>query len=42
MHASAFVSKPDDLAGFLAVVKLIDDFFLTVARLPQGSATQPR
>lgn len=40
MHASAFVSKPSDLAGFLSAVRLIDDFFLTVARLPQRSKTR--
>lgn len=40
MHASAVVSKPTDFAGFLATVKLIDDFFLTVARLPQESQVQ--
>jgi CheY-like chemotaxis protein len=34
LHANAFVTKPVDLASFLAAVRQVDDFFLTVAKLP--------
>jgi CheY-like chemotaxis protein len=35
LHANAFVSKPVDFNQFVDVVREIDDFFLTVVRLPQ-------
>jgi CheY-like chemotaxis protein len=34
LHANAYVTKPVDFETFLAAVRQIDDFFLTVARLP--------
>jgi chemotaxis family two-component system response regulator Rcp1 len=34
LHANVFVTKPVDFDHFTAVVKQIDDFFLTVAQLP--------
>jgi CheY-like chemotaxis protein len=34
LHANAYVTKPVDLDAFMSVVRQIDDFFLTVARLP--------
>ncbi len=34
LHANVFVTKPVDFDRFTAVVRQIDDFFLTVARLP--------
>jgi CheY-like chemotaxis protein len=34
LHANAFVTKPVDFDRFAAVVKQIDDFFMTVAALP--------
>jgi two-component system, chemotaxis family, response regulator Rcp1 len=34
LHANVFVTKPVDFDHFTEVVKQIDDFFLTVARLP--------
>jgi len=34
LHANVFVTKPVDFDHFTAVVKQIDDFFLTVASLP--------
>lgn len=34
LHANAFVTKPVDLDAFMAVVRQVDDFFVTVARLP--------
>jgi two-component system response regulator len=35
LHANAYVTKPVDLDAFMSVVRQIDDFFLTVARLPR-------
>ena len=37
LHANCFISKPMDLNEFNAVVKSIEDFWLTVARLPSSS-----
>ena len=34
LHANAYVSKPVDFDRFLHVVKQIDDFFVTVVKLP--------
>jgi CheY-like chemotaxis protein len=34
LHANAYVTKPVDFEAFMHVVRQIDDFFLTVARLP--------
>jgi CheY-like chemotaxis protein len=34
LHANAYVTKPVDFDRFLAVVRQIDDFFVTVVRLP--------
>ena len=34
LHANAYVSKPVDFDDFADVVKQIDEFFATVARLP--------
>ena len=35
LHANAFVTKPVDVNRFIAAVRQIDDFFLTVVRLPR-------
>ena len=35
LHANAYVSKPVDFDSFLTTVRQIDEFFLTVARLPR-------
>lgn len=37
LHANAYVSKPVDFDRFLHVVKQIDDFFVTVVKLPGRS-----
>ena len=37
LHANAYITKPVDLDGFLAAVRGIDEFFLTVVRLPGRS-----
>jgi CheY-like chemotaxis protein len=34
-HANAFVSKPVDFDRFVKAVRAIDDFFITVVRLPR-------
>lgn len=34
LHANCFITKPVDLEQFVQVVKSIDDFWLTVVRLP--------
>jgi CheY-like chemotaxis protein len=34
LHANAYVTKPVDFNAFTDVVRQVDDFFLTVARLP--------
>jgi len=46
LHANAFISKPVDFERFHEVVRRIDDFFLTVVRLPNrgggvGSSAGP-
>ena len=34
LHANAYVSKPVDIERFVAIVRQIDDFFVSVVRLP--------
>ena len=34
LHANAYVDKARDFEAFMAVVRQIDDFFVTVVRLP--------
>jgi len=34
LHANAYVTKPVDFERFIEVVRQIDDFFVTVVRLP--------
>ena len=34
LHANCYVTKPVDLAQFLDVVKSIEDFWLTIVKLP--------
>jgi CheY-like chemotaxis protein len=34
LHANAYVSKPVDFEQFVAAVRAIDDFFITVVKLP--------
>jgi two-component system response regulator len=35
LHANAYVTKPVDLDQFIAAVRQIDEFFVTVVRLPR-------
>jgi CheY-like chemotaxis protein len=39
LHANAFVTKPVDFGSFLSTVRQVDDFFLTIARLPPKPAS---
>jgi two-component system, chemotaxis family, response regulator Rcp1 len=34
LHANCFITKPIDLMQFMTVVKSIEDFWLTIVRLP--------
>jgi two-component system, chemotaxis family, response regulator Rcp1 len=34
LHANCYITKPVDLEGFIKVVKSIDNFWLTVVKLP--------
>jgi DNA-binding NarL/FixJ family response regulator len=34
-HANAYVSKPVEAAGFMRVIRQIDNFFAQVAELPR-------
>ncbi len=40
LHANAYVSKPVDFERFIDVVRQIDDFFVSVVRLPPGGAAR--
>ncbi|PRX95714.1 response regulator [Allonocardiopsis opalescens] len=35
LHASAYITKPVDFDQFIRVVRQIDDFFVTVVKLPR-------
>jgi chemotaxis family two-component system response regulator Rcp1 len=37
LHANCYISKPVDLNGFLKVVQSIDNFWLSVVRLPHSA-----
>jgi CheY-like chemotaxis protein len=39
LHANAYVSKPVGFDAFVRIVQQIDDFFLTVVRLPRRPGT---
>jgi chemotaxis family two-component system response regulator Rcp1 len=39
LHANCYISKPVDLDGFLKVVQSIDNFWLSVVKLPHGAPT---
>jgi CheY-like chemotaxis protein len=36
LHANAYVTKPVDFDRFIDVIRQIDDFFVTVVKLPRG------
>lgn len=37
LYANCFITKPVDLDQFLTVVKSIEDFWLTIVKLPNGA-----
>src|ERR1700676_3271133 len=37
LHANCYISKPVDLDGFLKVIQSIDNFWLSVVKLPHGA-----
>ena len=37
LHANCYITKPIDLNQFLKVVKSIEDFWLTIVKLPNGT-----
>jgi CheY-like chemotaxis protein len=37
LHANAYVTKPVDFERFVSVVQQIDDFFVSVVRLPRAN-----
>ena len=39
LHANAYVTKPVDFERFIECGPQIDDFFVSVVRLPRGSRT---
>ncbi|MEN6452296.1 MAG: response regulator [Thermoguttaceae bacterium] len=36
LHANCYITKPVDFTRFMEVVKSIEDFWLTVVKLPEG------
>jgi len=43
LHANCYVTKPVGLPQFMDVVKSVEDFWLTVVKLPSsGGAGSPR
>jgi CheY-like chemotaxis protein len=36
LHANAYVTKPVDFERFIEVIRQIDNFFITVVKLPRG------
>jgi two-component system, chemotaxis family, response regulator Rcp1 len=38
LHANCYITKPVDLEQFMRVVQSIEDFWLTIVKLPQESA----
>lgn len=42
LHANCYITKPIDLAQFGKMVKSIEDFWLTIVRLPNGERASTR
>lgn len=36
LHANCYISKPIDLSEFLKIIKSIEEFWLTIVKLPNG------
>jgi CheY-like chemotaxis protein len=41
LHANAYVTKPVDFERFIDVVRQIDDFFVSVVKLPGAPSARP-
>lgn len=41
LHANCYLTKPVEIDDFLTKVRSIEDFWLTLVRLPKGRAAQP-
>jgi hypothetical protein len=41
-HANSYVTKPVELNQFLSVVRSIEDFWLSVVKLPANVQKEPR
>ena len=39
LHANSYIAKPVDLEQFMRVVKLVEDFWLTIVKLPPNGRT---
>jgi len=37
LHANCYITKPIDLTQFMTVIKSIEDFWLTIVKLPKGA-----
>jgi len=37
LHANCYIIKPTDLTQFMTVIKSIEDFWLTIVKLPKGA-----
>jgi chemotaxis family two-component system response regulator Rcp1 len=38
LHANCFITKPIDLGQFMKVVQSVEDFWLTIVKLPNGGS----
>jgi DNA-binding response OmpR family regulator len=36
LHANCYITKPVDLDQFIRVIRSIEDFWLTIVKLPRG------
>jgi CheY-like chemotaxis protein len=41
LHANAYVTKPIDFDRFMITIGQIDDFYLTLVKLPGGTTSGP-
>jgi chemotaxis family two-component system response regulator Rcp1 len=37
LHANCYITKPIDLSQFMKVVRSVEDFWLTIVKLPNGA-----
>ena len=41
LHANCYITKPVDFDQFVIVVRLVEDFWFTVVKLPGSEGTDP-